>query len=482
MTSQDLRLPHYLRDDVSIGIAHFGVGNFHRAHQAVYLNELFNRGIARDWAICGIGVLPGDARMRDALVSQNYTYTHVERWADGEIRGQRIASIVDYLFAPDDPEKVILLLANPSIRIVSLTITEGGYNVGAVTGQFDANNPAVLVDLAPGAVPATVFGLVTEGLARRRAAGVAPFTVMSCDNLQGNGAVARKSFVAFATLKDPDLGAWIADNVQFPNSMVDRITPVTSDQDRQFVEREFGVADPWPVLSEAYIQWVIEDSFTLGRPLLDEVGVEVVPDVVPYELMKLRLLNASHQALTYFGLLLGYEFVHEAANDPLVARLLERYLSEEAEPTLIPIPGFDVAGYGATAVERFRNPYIRDTLARIAIDASDRISTFLLPVAVDGVVASRPTPLVAGIVASWAWYCGWDARFPDRQEPLVDAAVAAQARTPSGFLDERRLFGALGESAEFAASFASTYERIAAQGPRAALEALVGRSSESAPS
>jgi mannitol 2-dehydrogenase len=475
MTSQVLQ-PNYSRDDITVGIAHFGVGNFHRAHQAVYLHDLFSQGIARDWGVCGIGVLTGDSRMRDALVAENYTYTHVERLANGTAKAQRIASIVDYLFAPDDPEAVLDLLTRPSLRIVSLTITEGGYNTSALTGRFDANNPAIVADLHERAVPATVFGLVTEALSRRRASGIPPFTVMSCDNLQGNGEVARNAFVAFAQLRDPELGNWVAENVSFPNSMVDRITPATSADDREYVAREFESTDTWPVLSESYLQWVLEDTFTLGRPPLELVGVDLVPDVAPYEGMKLRLLNASHQALTYFGLLLGYDFVDQAASDPLVMRLLERYIAEEAAPTLTPIPGFDVASYGATAAERFRNPYIKDTLARIATDASDRVTTFLLPVAFDGVAAGRPTPLTAGIVASWAWFCGWSDRPPeilDRQRNLVDAASAAQQNLPAGFLSEQRFFGALSQSAEFANAFSVTYANITSRGPRDALRALV---------
>ena len=460
-------MPGYSRDDVTVGIAHFGVGNFHRAHEAVFLHDLFEQGIARDWGICGIGVLPGDARMRDALVESDYTYTHIERRPDGSATARRIASIVDYRFAPDDPEAVLDLLASPTTRIVSLTITEGGYNTSSVTGRFDASAPAIVADLEPGAVPATVFGLVVEGLARRRASGTAPFTVMSCDNLQGNGEVARSAFVEFATLRDPDLGAWVSEQVAFPNSMVDRITPATSEHDRQFAAEEFGATDPWPVVSEAYLQWVLEDSFTLGRPPLERVRVEVVDDVAPYEKMKLRLLNASHQALAYFGILLGYEFVHEAAGDPLIARLLERYLAEEAEPTLDPISGYDVAGYGRAALERFRNPAIRDTLARIATDASDRLSTFLVPVAIEGALAGRQTPMTAAVIASWAEYCRAPSA-PERQQSVVAEALA------TGLLQETRLFGNLADFPDFVTSYNTARRLIRTEGPSAALASIVG--------
>lgn len=465
----------YRRDEITIGIAHFGVGNFHRAHQAVYLHELFERGLARDWGVCGIGVLPADARMRDALVAGDYQYTHVERLADGSVRARRIGSIIDYRFAPDDPDAVLRLLESATTRIVSLTITEGGYNTNGATGRFEADAPAIVADLAPGVVPATVFGIVVEALARRRASGTPPFTVMSCDNLQGNGDIARRTFVAFATLRDTELGAWINERVSFPNSMVDRITPATSDQDKRFVLEAIGATDPWPVLSEEYRQWVLEDSFNSGRPPFEEVGVEVVHDVGPYEKAKLRLLNASHQALAYFGLLLGYEFVDEAANDPLISGLLECYFAQEAIPTLHPIPGFDAHLYADTVVNRFRNRYVRDTLARIATDASDRIPTFVLPVVVDAHRAGRRSPLAAAVVASWAAWSAAGTRPADRQDELVIAACERQVQDTAGFLREPLLFGELAQNDAFAEDFARAYGLIVDEGPELALREILGQ-------
>lgn len=473
----DVTPAQYSKDEITVGIAHFGVGNFHRAHQAVYLHKLFEQGLARDWGICGIGVMPGDVRMREALASQNFQYTHVERQADGGASARKIASIVDYLYAPDDPEAVLELLSQGSTRIVSLTITEGGYNTSSVTGEFDPHNPAIVDDLAAGALPSTVFGLVVEALRRRRAAGIPPFTIMSCDNLQANGTVARNAFVAFASLKDPELGGWIHDNVAFPSTMVDRITPATSEGDREYVRQRFGVSEPWPVLSEDFIQWVIEDSFTAGRPELETVGVELVNDVEPYEHMKLRLLNASHQVLTYFGLLLGYQFVDEAATDPLIARLLQRYLAEEAEPTIEKMAGFDTAAYGRTVISRFSNRSIRDTLSRIATDASDRIATFLVPVAIDSMRDGRPTPMVAAVIASWAHFAQTESlasSITDRQQTIVDEALAMQGRHRAGFLLDERLMGEVANSSGFVESFVAAHTAIAIDGPRKALQKIVG--------
>src|SRR5215217_1420111 len=299
-------VPSYDRSQVGVGIVHFGVGGFHRAHQAMYVDSLMDQGKALDWGICGVGVMPFDLKIRDALVSQDCLYTLVLKDPQGRWEPTVIGSIVKYLYAADDPEAVIEQMADPATRIVSLTVTEGGYNFHPVTGKFDAENPAVQADLRPGAVPTTTFGLITEAVARRRARGIEPFTVMSCDNIQGNGHVAKEVFTAFAGLRDPELGDWVEANVRFPNSMVDRITPATTDDDRAQIKERFGVDDAWPVVCEPFTQWALEDDFSAGRPPLENAGVQVVPDVLPYELMKLRLLNAGHQALGYFGYLAGY--------------------------------------------------------------------------------------------------------------------------------------------------------------------------------
>src|SRR5450759_3988923 len=274
-----LPTPGYDRSALRVGIVHLGVGGFHRAHQAMYLDRLMNQGLALDWAICGVGVLPTDSRMRAALQAQDGLYTLVRKSADGTYDARVIGSIVEYLLAPDDPERVIERMTDPLVRIVSLTVTEGGYNINAVTGEFAATAADVVHDLAPGAVPRTTFGLITEALVRRRERSLAPFTVMSCDNIQGNGEVARSSFAAFATLRNAELGDWVRSQVCFPNSMVDRITPVTTDADRDQVAARFGVEDRWPVVCEPFTQWVLQDAFGNGRPpVLDpEAGCDLIP-------------------------------------------------------------------------------------------------------------------------------------------------------------------------------------------------------------
>lgn len=458
----------YARDEISVGIVHLGVGNFHRSHQAMYVDRLLRLGIARDWGICGVGVMPVDARMRDALRSQDLEYTLVERDPDGMVTAIRIGSIVEYLYAPDELERVLERLADPATRIVSLTITEGGYNISDATGLFDVTTPSIVADARPGARPATAFGIVLAGLRLRRDRGIPPFTVMSCDNVEGNGTVARNSFVAFANMIDPELGTWVANGVSFPNCMVDRITPVTTDADRRWVEERFGVEDAWPVVSESFTQWVLEDDFPLGRPPLEQVGVQIVHDVRPYELMKLRLLNASHQALAYFGLLKGLVHVHEAATDPQLVELLTRYMDDEATPTLDPVPGVDLDDYKHRLIERFANSYVRDTLARLATDGSDRIPKFLVPVARERRASGETSPLSAAVVASWARYAevaltGSGVPFSDRQREAVAEAVARQAGDPTGFLRNADWFGDLADDPEFGASFDAVYRSLRAR-------------------
>ena len=439
---------------------HFGVGGFHRAHQAMYLDRLMNAGEAFDWAICGVGVLEADRQMQEALDAQGYLYTLVEKHSDGVYEARVIGSIIDFLYAPDDPNAVIERLVDPATRIVSLTVTEGGYSIDDVSGEF---NPQAEVgrDLEAGAAPRTVFGLVTEALARRREMGIEPFTIVSCDNLQGNGALTRMAFTSFARLRDPALGQWVGQTVDFPNSMVDRITPATTNADRDEIRRRFGIEDRWPVVCEPFVQWVLEDSFSSGRPNYERAGVQVVDDVEPYELMKLRLLNGSHQGLCYFARLCGYRFVHEAAQDALFRSFLRGYMDHEATPTLPPVPGVDLDEYKDTLIERFSNPEVRDTIARLCAESSDRIPKWLLPVVRVQLSHGGELARSAAIVASWARYAegvdeqGDPIEVVDRQRERLMALAARQRDEPLAFLTNRELFGDLIEQERFVAAYRS---------------------------
>lgn len=472
----------YDRSQVTTGIVHFGVGNFHRSHQARYIDDLLSNpntyDDAKEWGICGVGVLPSDVRMRDALASRDNLYTLVERSARGDSRARQIGSIVEYLYAPEHLSAVIEKLAAPSTRVVSLTITEGGYNINDSTGQFDETSLEIVHDAANETRPSTVFGIITAGLRLRRSRGIPPFTVMSCDNIEGNGNVTRRSFVAFAALIDPGLAAWIETAVSFPNSMVDRITPVTSDDDRRWVQTTFGTDDPWPVVSEDFTQWVIEDSFTNGRPPLEAADVQIVDDVRPYELMKLRLLNASHQALAFTGLLSGYQLVHEAATDPVIARFVRAYMNDEATPTLEEVPGVDLDGYKDRLMERFANPYIRDTLTRLATDASDRIPKFVVPVIRDLTTRETPAPLSTFVVASWARYMelvtsAGDEPLADRQESAIRALTERLRTDPLAYVRNPAWFGELSAQDAFIDTYTTSLRRLRAVEVRQAVSATL---------
>jgi len=472
-------VPTYDRSALRVGIVHLGVGGFHRAHQAMYLDRLMQQGKAHDWAICGVGVLPADERMRDALDAQDGLYTLVEKAPDGTWEARVVGSIVEYLLAPDDPERVVERMADPAVRIVSLTVTEGGYNLDPLTGEFQKNAPEVLHDLHATGVLRTSFGLVTEALVRRGARGIPPFTVMSCDNIAGNGDAARMSFAAFAGLRDRELGAWMQREVSFPNSMVDRITPVTTADDREEIARRYGVQDRWPVVCENYTQWVLEDAFGAGRPPWDDVGVQLVDDVEPYELMKLRLLNASHQALCYFGYLAGYRLVHEVAQDPLFADFLLAYMEQEASPTLPPVPGIDLDAYRRELLARFSNAHVRDTVARLCAESSDRIPKWLVPV-IRRNLTSGQVRLSAAVVASWARYAegvdeqGEPIEVVDRLRDTVLAAAARQREDDLAFLRVRSLFGDLAEQPRFVEAYREALHLLHAVGARATLEKLLG--------
>jgi mannitol 2-dehydrogenase len=470
--------PEYDRSAVTPGIVHFGVGNFHRAHEAMFIDQILARGDT-GWAICGVGVLEGDRAMRDALHAQDTLYTLVTNAPDGTRVARVIGSITEYLFAPDNPEAVLARLADPATRIVSLTVTEGGYSVNDTTGEFDPQDPLTLRDLEPGtALPGSVLGYITAGLARRRATGIPPFTVMTCDNIQGNGHVAQTAVVGFASRKDPDLATWIAENVAFPNSMVDRITPVTTDETRASVLAEYGIEDRWPVRAESFAQWVLEDNFPTGRPPLEQVGVQMVEDVMPYELMKLRLLNASHQALAYPGILAGEEFVHVVCREPVFARFLLDYMRLEAMPTLQPVPGIDLDAYCEELIQRYTNEAVRDTLARLAFDGSERISKFLLPVVRDQLASGGDIRRCAFVLAAWSRFLegrdelGNPTPVNDRRAADLFAATQTEHVEPGSFLDYQPVFGDLGSNARLRDLFIAYRSSLIERGARATMAAI----------
>ncbi|MDO4900775.1 mannitol dehydrogenase family protein [Actinomyces sp.] len=468
--------PSYDRSAITTGIVHMGVGGFHRAHQAMYLDQLMRAGKALDWGICGVGLLPQDAHMRDALTGQDCLYSLTLKHPDGHHEPAIIGSICDYRFAPEDRAGVLEVMTAPTTRIVSLTVTEGGYNIDDATGTFLADTPGAAHDAANPREPETSFGYIVEALRLRRKAGVPPFTVMSCDNLPGNGRIARTAVVAQARLSDPELADWIDANVAFPNCMVDRITPQTTPADVEQVRAELDVEDAWPVVAEPFTQWVLEDDFPAGRPPYEEVGVQMVDDVVPYELMKLRLLNASHQGLAHWGRLLGMEYAHTAAGDPDIAAWVRAFLEREARPRLAPVPGIDLDEYIDTLFERFTNEAIADTLLRLAQFGPSGMPKFVLPTVRENLAAGGPIRLGAAMCAAWSLgVLGTDENgeaipVADDLRPFAEKQEAGDAL---GFIGNREIFGDLAEDERFRTAYTEELAALKRDGARARMRALL---------
>jgi mannitol 2-dehydrogenase len=444
--NKEIRTPKYDRGALKQHIVHLGVGGFHRAHQALYLDDLLELPDTERWAECGIGVLAADVRMRDALQSQDYYYTLVERSA-GEPTARVIGSMVDYVLAAEDREEAIERMAHPDTRIVSLTITEGGYFIDDATREFLKGTPDIQHDAKNPHEPKTSIGLISEALDRRRKRNLAPFTVMSCDNVQGNGHVIQKVLLEFAEMHDPSLRQWVAENVTFPNSMVDRITPATTPADKAFVTERFGVDDQWPVVAEPFRQWVIEDNFCNGRPQWERVGAELIQDVAPYEIMKMRLLNGSHLAMAYLGALHGFPFVHEILADDLFRKFIRAFM-EEVTPVVPLIPGTSISQYKDTLMERFSNPTINDQVTRLCSEGSAKLPKWLVPSVLELSEKGKPIKILSLVIASWIFYLAKGKDERDQALDIIDARkgelipiAQASARNPPAFLGIKSIFG-----------------------------------------
>jgi mannitol 2-dehydrogenase len=473
-------IPSYDRGDVQPGIVHIGMGNFHRAHQAVYLDRLLSGDpTARAFGLVGVNLLPQDERLARAMARQDRLYTVLQRREDGLTEARIVGSIVDSLWAGDGAEPVLQAMAHPRTRVVSLTITEGGYHHDPATGAVDLTAPGLRADLAHPRTPVTAFGYLAEALRRRRAAGVPPFTVLSCDNIVGNGDVTRTVLLAHADALDPGLARWIEANAAFPNAMVDRITPRTSDEDVRDAEAMTGLRDEVPVSCEAFTQWVVEDRFPAGRPHWEAVGVQVVDDVRPFELMKLRLLNAGHQAVAYAGSLLGHEFAWQACADPTVRRLLEHYLRHEGVPAVGHVPGVDLAEYCDTVVGRLSNPQMPDTVARLREQSSTMLATFVLPVARQLLQDGRDVRAVAAVVACWARFVERRRDEDGRPLALVDAradqllARARDREDPLALIRGNPLFAGLDDDPRFTDPYVAVLQDARRRGVRRGVEALL---------
>lgn len=400
-----VQTPKYDRKTVSPGIVHLGVGNFHRAHMEDYLNALFDKDASqKKWGVSGAMLMPGDKALFEALKSADGRYTLTICGRDGKDEAREIDSLVELNWAGDNPEAILNKMASPETKIISMTITEGGYNINRETGEFDLNSPAIVEDLGNPGKPKTAFGFVAEALRRRKNSGAGAVTILTCDNLQHNGDTAKKAFGAFIEAQDPELARWVANNVTFPNSMVDRITPATTAEDRKRLNEKNGTSDPAPVFCEDFIQWVIEDKFANGRPKWEEVGVEMTDDVSAYENMKLSLLNASHTLLSYPAFLAGYRKVDEAMKDENIREFTREYMDLDATP-YVPAPGrVNLDEYKTTLIERFGNPSVSDQVARLCMDGLSKFPVYVTPVLAKMLRDGRDITRLAYLLAAYRRY------------------------------------------------------------------------------
>lgn len=459
--------PTYDRNTLSMGIVHIGVGGFHRAHQAFYTHQLIEMGGPSEWGIFGIGLREEDQKIHDVLNKQDGLYTLIVKHPNGKIDSQIIGSIIDFEWGFNNPGPVIGRMAHPDTKIVSLTITEGGYNFNPATGDFDFGNPDVQHELRHPDDPRTVYGFLMATLKKRRDAKQPPFTIMSCDNIEHNGDVARKMLLSFAKRQDAALADWIEKEVCFPNSMVDRITPVTTQADIDYLENTYGIRDEWPVTCEPFIQWVVEDKFSNGRPEYEKVGVQFVPDVKPYEKMKLRLLNAGHSVLGILGAIHGHPTINACMEDRTFVDFLKAFMDREATPVLDELKGIDLVAYKDSLIERFANPNIKDSVSRICSESSAKLPKFLIPTIQDNLANGGSIEYATLVIAAWCYYS--DKEKNEKNEPLtiIDKRkdklhqFAKQTKNDwTAFLNQTELFGRLVENEIFITEYLKAIQSI----------------------
>ena len=437
------RTSHYDRTALQAGILHISLGAFHRAHQAVYLDDYLDRR-SENWMIVGVGLMPQDAGLIDAMRAQDCLYSVLER-SKNDDAWRVVGSVCAVIHAPSDTAGLVTQIADKNIKIISLTVTEKGYCYDEGK-NLDTSNLRLQQDILLGDSVSTIYGYLLKGLQARRASGGGPVTIMSCDNLPGNGNLTKKLLRQFAALADGSTIDWIDANVAFPNTMVDRITPAVTEASRQLVATICDLDDRCPVVCEGYRQWIIEDNFIAGRPALEEVGVQFVADVDPYENMKVRLLNGSHSALSYIAYLMGYRNVDEAMADPLLSEFLAGYMRQDILPTLAPVPGIDLDRYQAVLLERFANPAIRDQVQRLAEDGSQKIRNALIPPLQHQIRSAGSTQHLSFALAAWARYLtgvdeqGGDIDVRDPLEGVLKDSAQKSRMVPSVFLQIERVF------------------------------------------
>jgi mannitol 2-dehydrogenase len=480
MTNKGARMsvaqPAYDRASLKPGIVHIGLGNFHRAHMAVYLDDLFALGQDHDWAILGAGVRAGDAAMRDALAAQDYLSTVITLDPKGN-SARRVGAMTGFVPVQADNAPLIAAMTDAAIRIVSLTVTEGGYYVAA-SGGFDATHPDIAHDAANPGAPVTAFGAILVALRARNAAGTPPFTVMSCDNLPGNGHVTHATVTGLARLQDAGFADWVDAHVAFPNGMVDRITPATGARERAMAA-QFGLNDPVPVTCEGFRQWVLEDHFPMGRPALEKVGVTFTTQVHAFEAMKIRILNGGHAIIAYPAGLMDITFVHEAMAHPLIRAFLMKVEQDEVLPHVPPVPDTSIPAYLDLIANRFANPQVADTVRRLCLDGSNRQPKFIVPSLRNHLATGALPHGLILLSALWCHYCAgvtdsgaaiapndpdWDA--------LQARAIAAKS-DPAVWLQMDAVYGDLGRDPRLVGTFSKALGDVQAHGTAAVLEAYL---------
>ncbi|MFR9619910.1 MAG: mannitol dehydrogenase family protein [Rikenellaceae bacterium] len=405
------------RSEVKSGILHFGVGNFHRAHLESYTNSLLNNGTSNDWGICGAMIMPQDETLYRKLTSQQGVYSLTVCGRDGRNEVEWIGSLTELLWSGDNREAIINKVADANIRIISMTITEGGYNLDTDMVKSDLESPQT---------PQSIFGIVAEGLRRRIAAGGGAVTILSCDNLQHNGDTCKRIFTSFFAQQDAALATWVDSNVTFPNSMVDRITPATTPADVERINATLDKADLAPVYCEDYLQWVVEDNFIAGRPAWESVGVEFTDDVAPYERMKLSLLNASHTLLSYPSLLSGYRKVDEAMGDERIVKFTRAFMDLDATP-YVPAPkNTDLEKYKQILIERFANSAVSDQISRLCGDGASKFPVYVMPIVKNMLANGDDMTRIAYLIAAYRHYLKY--RMDDK---AVGFDIFEPAITPS---------------------------------------------------
>ena len=471
--------PAYDRAALTPGIVHIGLGNFHRSHQAWYLHRLMQLGLDQDWAIIGAGVRPHDAVQREKLLGQDCLSALIELDPAG-MSAEVVGSMIDYVRVEEENASLIRRMADPAIRIVALTVTEGGYYVDPATRDFDAAHPDTRHDAAHPDRPRTAFGAMVAALKIRRDRGIGPFTGLSCDNIQDNGAVLRRTVVSLARASDPDLAEWIGASCTFPNSMVDCITPATGPAELALA-RELGIDDAVPVTHERFRQWVIEDDFCAGRPDWDRVGATFSDRVHDYETMKIRILNAGHQIVANPGEILSVETISDCMAQPLIHAFFRKVQQEEIVPHVKPVPDLAPEDYVDLVGRRFSNPAIVDTTRRVAFDGSARHAGFILPIVRDGLETGAPVEGLALVEALWARMCegrredGTEIEPNDPFRDTLRSAAKAAREHPRAWLEQRRFYGDLAEAPRFADAFERWLDRIWSSGCEASLQAYAAR-------